>query len=366
MGMVLLVVLTLAVAFANGANDVSKGIATLVGSGVTNLRRAILWGTAWTVAGGSIAAFASRELVAVFSGQGILVPAASSPLFLIAIACAVIGWLGIATKTGLPVSTTHALVGGLVGAGIAAQGVGGVRWAAVATKTALPLAVSPVLALALTIAVFPLIRLVFRRPNRYRVSLERDEPVVPVAGSDASVAPGPSGPIIAGAERPHKLIARANVMDSLHWLSSGSTSFFRGLNDTPKILSLGVVAAGTIGIAALWFFVLVAVAMGAGSYLAGRQVTETLACKVTRIAHDDGFTANLVTSALVGAASMFALPVSTTHISSGAITGVGLRKQDLRWKLVRDIVLAWIVTLPVTAVVAAGVYTVLGLTFSSK
>ena len=360
MAMVLLVVLTLAVAYANGANDVSKGVATLVGSGVTNLRRAILWGTAWTVAGGIVAAFASQGLVAVFSGRGILVAdAASNPVFLMAIACGVTGWLAIATRTGLPVSTTHALLGGLVGAGIAARGVAGVSWTAVATKTALPLAVSPVLALALVIGVAPLIRRAFQRLNRYCVCVEEDQPVL-VAGSAAALVPDPSRRVIAGAECPPRVVARVNAMDSLHWFSSGSTSFFRGLNDTPKILALGVVAAGTTGVAAPWFFVMVAVAMGAGSYLAGTRVTETLAGKVTRIAHDDGFAANLVTSALVGAASMFALPVSTTHVSAGAITGVGVRKQDVRWKMVRNMVLAWIVTLPVAALVAASAYVLFG------
>lgn len=134
----LLVALTLGVAYANGANDVSKGIATLVGAGVTGHGRAILWGTVWTVAGGVAAAFASRGLVAVFSGKGLLVVDPTGHAFLMAIAVGAIAWLAVATRTGMPVSTTHALVGGLVGAGIAAQGVAGVQWAAVATKTAIP------------------------------------------------------------------------------------------------------------------------------------------------------------------------------------------------------------------------------------
>src|SRR5260370_24018976 len=111
--------LTVIVAFGNGANDVSKGVATLVGSGVTNLRRALFWGTAWTVAGGVAAAFASQGLVAVFSGKGILA-APPSPAFLGAVAVCAIGWLVMATRTGRPVSTTHSLVGGLGGAGVAA------------------------------------------------------------------------------------------------------------------------------------------------------------------------------------------------------------------------------------------------------
>jgi inorganic phosphate transporter, PiT family len=355
----LLVALTLIVAFANGANDVSKGVATLVGSGVTDLRRALFWGTAWTVAGGMIAAFASQGLVAVFSGKGLLA-ATPGTHFLVAVAAGAIGWLIIATRTGLPVSTTHSLVGGLVGVAIAAEGVAGVRWAAIATKIAVPLAASPLVALALTMASYPLIGFAFRRFKRYCVCVEREERVVVGNGSAAALSGGSAIRVIAGAECPSAVVARVNAMDSLHWLTSGATSFFRGMNDTPKILALGVLAAAATGIATEWFFFLVALAMGLGSYIAGRRVTETLAGRVTTIRHDDGFAANLVTSALVGLASFYALPVSTTHVSTGAIMGVGARKADVRWRVVRDMTVAWVVTLPVAAIIAGLAYLAIG------
>src|SRR5512141_3295204 len=118
-----LVLLTLGLAFANGANDVSKGIATLVGSGTTRYRTAVAWGTAWTLAGGLAAAFFSQGLVATFSGKGLLASPPSGSGFLLAVGCGAIGWLLFANRTGLPVSTTHALTGALCGAGIAAAGV---------------------------------------------------------------------------------------------------------------------------------------------------------------------------------------------------------------------------------------------------
>jgi PiT family inorganic phosphate transporter len=355
----LLVLLTLALAYANGANDVSKGVATLVGSGVTDLRRALRWGTAWTVAGGVTAAFASQGLVAVFSGNGLLA-ATPGTNFLVAVAVGAIGWLVIATRTGLPVSTTHSLVGGLVGVGIAAGGTAGVHWAAVVTKIAVPLAVSPLVALALMVASYPLIGFAFRRFNRYCVCVEREEQLVLGAGSAAALTGGSAVRIIAGADCPSAVVARVNAMDSMHWLTSGATTFFRGMNDTPKILALGVLAAAAAGIATEWFFLLVALAMGLGSYVAGRRVTETLAGKVTTIRHDDGFAANLVTSALVGVASFYALPVSTTHVSTGAITGVGARKADVRWGVVRAMAVAWVVTLPVAGIIAALAYLAIG------
>ncbi len=351
----LLVVLTLIVAFANGANDVSKGVATLVGSGVTNLPRALFWGTAWTVAGGVAAAFLSQGLVSVFSGKGLLATT-PGPAFLVGVAVGAIGWLVIATWTGLPVSTTHSLVGGLVGVGVAAEGVAGVRWAAVAAKVAVPLAVSPLIALALMMASYPLIGFAFRRLNRYCVCVEREEPLAFGAGSAAVLTATTGVRVIAGADCPSAVVARMNAMDSLHWLTAGATSFSRGLNDTPKILALGVLAAGATGIATDWFFLLVALAIGAGSYVSGRRVTETLAGKITTIRHDDGFAANLVTSALVGMASFHALPVSTTHVSTGAIMGIGARKAEVRWGMVRDMVTAWVVTLPVAGIVAALTY----------
>lgn len=353
---VLLIAVTLGLAYTNGANDVSKGIATLVGAGVTGYHRAMLWGTVWTVAGGVAAAFASRGLVAVFSGKGLLALAPPGHAFLLAVAAGAGAWLVVATRTGMPVSTTHALVGGLVGVGIAAQGVGGVQWAAVATKTAIPLALAPLVALALMIGSYPLIRLAFRRLNRYCVCVEREEHVILAAGSAAALTGGSSLRVIAGADCPSAVVARVNAMDSMHWLTSGSTSFFRGLNDTPKILALGVLAAAGAGIAVEWLFVLVAFAMGLGSYVAGRRVTQTLAGKITTIEHDDGFAANLVTSALVGIASFYALPVSTTHVSTGAITGVGMRKRDVRWRMVRELLVAWVVTLPVAGVIAGLTY----------
>src|SRR2546427_3700492 len=117
-----LILLTLSVAFANGANDVSKGIATLAGSGVATYRRAMAWGAAWTVVGALAAALIARGFVPVFSGRGILDMVPAGLGFPVAVAGGVIGWLLFATRTGLPISTTHALVGGLVGAGISAAG----------------------------------------------------------------------------------------------------------------------------------------------------------------------------------------------------------------------------------------------------
>lgn len=345
----LLIALTLGLAYANGANDVSKGIATLVGSGVTNYRRAALWGTMWTIVGGVLAGLLASGLVATFSGQAILASAPVGGTFPVAVACGAIGWLAIATLTGLPVSTTHALLGGLCGAGIGAEGVSGVLWGTVGRKAALPLAVSPLLSLALMATLFPPIRIGFRRFQRYCVCLERQELALVAGGRAAGMVAASPLTVIAGADCPPRVVSRVNVLDSLHWLSSGLTSLFRGLNDTPKILALAVAGAAATGLSRPSLFVPVVLAMGAGSYLAGSRVTATLAGKITRMTPGEGFAANLVTSLLVASASGLALPVSTTHVSSSAIIGFGLYNHDVRWRTVIDMLSAWLVTVPVAA-----------------
>lgn len=372
---VLLIALTLILAFANGSNDVSKGVATLVGSGVTNFRRAVVWGAIWTVAGGLFAAVASQQLVKAFSGSGLLATMPAGQGFLIAAAVGAIGWIAFASVTGLPVSTTHAITGALCGAGVMAAGFEGVKWGVVGQKFALPLAVSPLVSLGLMWALFPVVQFCFARLNNYCVCVEKLtvlecgdlSPLLETDKAAASCRTPNYGTLIApsvivGASADCAIapavLSRLNMMDSLHWVSAGATSFARGLNDTPKILALSVVAIGLMNVSVGVFYVWVALAMGAGSLIAGLRVTETLARKVTPMNPTEGFAANLITAVLVGWASRLGLPVSTTHVSSSAIIGIGLRKggQDVRWKTVRDMLLAWVVTLPVAALVAAGIY----------
>src|SRR5439155_24204378 len=114
------------------------------------------------------------------------------------------------------------------------------------------------------------------------------------------------------------VVARVEPGKGAQWLLAAAISFFRGMNGTPKILALGVAAAALLGIATLPLYALVAIAMGAGSLLWGLRVTETLACKVTPLSAGDSLVANIVTASLVAAASFYALPVSTTHVSSGS------------------------------------------------
>lgn len=356
-----LVLLALFLAFSNGSNDVSKGIATLVGSGVSNFRVAVIWGTLWTVAGGLIAAFASQGLVATFSGKGFLDRPVAGPAFLASVATGATLWVLFATRTGLPVSTTHAIAGALAGAGIVAEGVALLHWSTFARRVALPLALSPVLSIALIYAIFPLLRRACSRVETYCLCIERS--AVIVEGGALAMSSIAAAPVVGRQEvcaGSPAVAARISVVDGMHWFSSALTSFARGLNDTPKIVALGIVAAATLGLSGPAFYAAVALGMGAGSLIAGFRVTETLATKVTKMSPAEGFAANAVTTLLVGLASLAALPVSTTHVSSGAIIGIGMRRgaQSVEWSTVRHMLLAWLVTLPVAALVGAAAFAI--------
>jgi PiT family inorganic phosphate transporter len=356
-GFLLLVALALLLAYANGSNDISKGISTLVGSGVSNFRMAVSWGTAWTVAGVVAAAFVSQSLVATFSGNGFLDRAVPGIAFPAAVAAGAIAWVLFASRTGLPVSTTHAIAGALAGAAIVARGAAALHWDSLAKKVAIPLAASPLLSLALIYALYPLLARAAVRVERYCVCLEKRGAVL--AGSALTLTSISETAVVAPAAACDSplIAARVSIIDGLHWTSSALTSFARGLNDAPKILALGV-AASAIGIRGLPFYAALAAAMGAGSLIAGFRVTETLARRVTPMSPGDGFAANLVTTLLVGSASFVSLPVSTTHVCSGAIVGVGLHRGPgtVRWKTVAELGLAWVVTLPVAAMAGGAAF----------
>ena len=134
----------IAIAYVNGANDVSKGIATLVGSGVTNLRRAVLWGTLWTGIGGVTAAFLAHAMLQTFGtellGHGVHATLGPSVATIAGAAL----WIAFATRKGLPVSTTHGIVGSVAGVASVAYGLQGVNWSALGSKIFLPLLLSPI------------------------------------------------------------------------------------------------------------------------------------------------------------------------------------------------------------------------------
>jgi PiT family inorganic phosphate transporter len=223
----------------------------------------------------------------------------------------------------------------------------------------LPLLVNPLIALALSAAVYPLERgsaFCRRRQTACVVGSE----VVPAAVSaeGLSFSSATSGlRIIVGQEtrcvqQLTGTLFGVNVHNLIvygHYLSAGAVSFARGLNDTPKIVALGL-AAGALNLQ--WSIGLVAVVMALGGLLNARKVAETVSKRITALDADQGFVANLATSVLVIFASKWGLPISTTHVSCGALFGIGTASGQARWEIIRTILLAWILTLPFAAVSA--------------
>lgn len=352
------------VAFLNGANDVSRSIATLVGAGVHDYRKATLLGTIATTVGAALAGWLAWRMVTAFT-QGWFADSVSlSPTFALAVPLAAILWLSLVTRLGIPVSTTHSLVGALLGSGIIAYGASHVVWQKVATRILLPLAVSPLVALAIALALYCLLG-----------RLGAENPCLCVGTAVPELDAEAKGEVIAqvAARRVSVFVASAQTCrqflqarfgitaDHVHIVSAVLIAVARALNDAPKIVALGVLVMNNHH-ASLPIFGIVAVAMGLGSWLASYQVTQTLAEKVTHFDHRSGLAANLTISLLVSVCANLGLPVSTTHVSGGAIIGAGISKgvRSVYWDMVLNIVLAWCVTLPMCALTAAALYRLLG------
>ncbi len=324
-------------AVVNGANDVSKGIATLVGAAVTDLRRGIMIGAIFTgfgaLAGAGFLTDTARTFGSDLLAEGTVpTPAAAIAVLLGAGLCVL-----IATILAIPISTTHAIVGAMGGVGIVAFGMHNVRIGAVLLKVAIPLALSPLLAFGMTVALT-------------RFMLAQKE-----AGGTGSAR----ADTIVG----HMSMQMVDKFAQSHWFVSCGTSFGRGMLDAPKLLALPL-AAGTLGgnnDIQYALFLIIAGGMVVGSVLGGARVAKTMSERITRIGSGSGFVAALVTALLVNAAAVTELPISTTQVSFTAIVGTSMGAhggQRLNMVTVRKALIAWVLTLPVAALLGIAVYSV--------
>lgn len=324
----------------NGGNDVSKAIAPLVASGSTSELGALAYGTAVTAMGSVASIYLASNVLKLFT-SGFIAPGYDvTGGMMLAIAAGATLWVALATRFALPVSTTHAIIGAILMVSSLAYGINGVVWSKLGAKVVAPLLLSPVLggiAAWMIVMVLQCVRI------------------------------------------PHV------VNRSMTWLSSGAISFVRAVNDTPKIvavayfaltLSTPISAQHKIGL-----FFLITVAMAMGSLIKGLAVTRLLAYKVTHVDDAGSLASTVSTAVLVLAASNCGLPVSTTHVSSSAIIGTGLRKRfkghvceecgtavclctnacakpgsAVNWAVVRHMVLSWVITLPAAGAIGAIVY----------
>jgi PiT family inorganic phosphate transporter len=365
MAVLLAIAIGLFLACANGANDNFKGVATLYGSGTATYRGALRWATLGQILGSVTALLLAQGLLAAFSGKG-LVPDAVVALrgFSLSVGLAAALTVLLATRLGFPISTTHALTGALTGAGVLA---GGVNVGKLGSAFLAPLLVSPVLAVASGAVAYLTLRgarqgLGIEKTSCVCVGVEEVADLPATQGEAValrSIATVTSGTEAECAERYEGRllgVSAQTALDTLHYGSGGVVCFARALNDTPKIaatLLLGNALSPT------WAIAGVMAAMACGGWIGSQRVAETMAHGVTRMSPGQGFSANIVTGLLVVFASRLGLPVSTTHVSVGSLLGIGLVTGQARWKPIVGILTAWVTTLPLAAVIAALLFSVL-------
>jgi PiT family inorganic phosphate transporter len=329
MGTSVLLIVTILIAlgfdFTNGFHDTANAVATSISTRALGPRLAVAFSAVFNLIGALVAIELLHTHVANTIG-GLVSPKQGVSLAMIVAALAgAILWNLITWRLGLPSSSSHALIGALIGMGAAAYGVDAVKWGSV-EPVVIALVASPLI--GLTLSYFFTIGIL----NLFRHS--------------------PPGPI-------NRRFRYAQVA------SGAFVSFSHGANDAQKtmgVITLALVSAGVLSTSGkefpsppLWVVVLAATAIGFGTYAGGWRIIKTLGMKVIRLEPVDGFCAQTMAAVVIQGATQLALPVSTTHVVSGAVMGAGATRRfgAIRWGVARNILLAWVLTIPATAAMAA-------------
>ncbi len=313
-----LVILAVAVAlffdFTNGFNDAANAIATSVGSRALTPRAAVAMAAALNLVG----ALVSTSVAETVAGK-ILDPASVTQITLMAALLAASGWNSLATYLGLPVSASHALLAGLVGAGLGSGGIEIVKWSGV-IKIFWAILLSPVVGFIMAFLLILLLTRIVWKASPARVT---------------------------------RFFKPAQVA------SAAYMAFSHGSNDAQKtmgVITLALFSAGLLPelVVPLWVKVAAALAMGLGTAFGGWRVIRTLGMRLTHLRPIHGFSAETSAASVIWANSLLGLPISTTHVISAAVMGVGASKRlsAVRWGVGFNIILAWLLTLPVCALLA--------------
>jgi PiT family inorganic phosphate transporter len=306
----LILVIAAAIGFgiANGFNDAANAIATVIGTRTLSPRAAVGIAAVFNFLGA-----ATGTAVAITIGKGIIAPGALNMDIVLAGTGAIIIWAVAATRYGMPISLTHGLVAGLVGAGIATSGSGIIVWR-VLTRVVSAVGIAPLLGFVGGFLLMVAILWLFRKsaPDKVR-----------------------------------------GVFNHLHVLSAAFLAYSHGKNDGQMPIALISMALmvyygyGEFQIP-FWVIIVSAGSISLGTALGGWRVIQTLGLKVTTLRPAQGFAANAAAATVIELASHFGIPVSTTHCISTAIMGVGAtrRLSAVRWGIARNIVLTWILTFP--------------------
>ncbi|MBL8706700.1 MAG: inorganic phosphate transporter [Rhodospirillales bacterium] len=320
-----LIAIALLFDFLNGLHDAANSIATIVSTRVLPPRAAVFWAAFF-----NFIAFLFFGLhVAQTIGTGIIDPAIVGPRVIFAALMGAIAWNLITWWGGIPSSSSHALIGGLLGAGVAKAGALAIVWKGV-LKTASAIFLSPAVGFLLALALVLAVSWIFVR--RTPLAVDRTFRVLQFASA------------------------------SLYSLGHGG-------NDAQK--TMGIIAGllfaqGMLGetfFVPFWVVLSCQAAMAAGTMFGGWRIVRTMGSKITRLTPMQGFCAETGGAITLFAATGLGIPVSTTHTITGAIVGVGAarRVSAVRWNIASSIVVAWIVTLPAAALVSAGFYTLAGI-----
>jgi len=305
---------------ANGFNDAANAISTVIGTRTLSPRSAVIMAACFNFLGA-----ATGIAVAMTIGKGIVDPEDLTMSILLAGTGAIIIWAIVATRYGMPISLTHGLVAGLVGAGIATCGSGAIVWG-VLIKIISAVAIAPLLGLVAGFWVMVAIMWIFRKaaPERMRGVFGN---LQVLSAAFLAYSHGKND-----GQMPIALIAMALVV------SPASPYYNTNLWGHLSLLDPNM----------WWIIVVSAASISLGTALGGRRVIETLGLKMTTLRPVQGFAANASAATVIEIASRLGIPVSTTHCISAAIMGVGATKRlsAVRWGIARNIVLAWILTFP--------------------
>ncbi|MDG5493986.1 inorganic phosphate transporter [Niveispirillum sp. BGYR6] len=306
--------------FLNGLHDAANSIATVVSTRVLSPRNAVLMAAFFNF----IAFLFFGTHVATTVGKGIVDPNIITGQVIFAALMGAIGWNLITWYWGIPSSSSHALVGGLAGAGVASAGFGSIV-ASGLTKTAVAIFVSPTIGFVLALLIVLIVSWIFRRTTPFGVD---------------------------------------RTFRGLQIVSASLYSLGHGGNDAQK--TMGIIAVllfsqGYLGETfhvPLWVVLSCQACMGLGTLFGGWKIVRTMGSRLTDLKPVHGFCAETGGAITLFAATWLGVPVSTTHTITGAIVGVGSarRASAVRWGLAQGIVVAWIVTMPAAALVAAGAY----------
>ena len=317
----LLLVIVLAVIFdyINGFHDSANAIATSVATQALRPRTAVLMAAVMNFAG----AFAGTA-VAKTIGAGLVDVTTTTEAVVIAALIGAIAWNLLTWWFGIPSSSSHALIGGLLGATIVAAGVAALQIDGIVSKVLIPMFTSPLAGLVLGLLFMVLLaRLFFKAPRR------------------------PAS----------RIFRKAQVF------SAGFMAFAHGSNDAQKtmgIITLALFAAGVLedDTVPVWVIVIAATAMSLGTAAGGWRIMKTMGQRVVELEPVHGFAAETTAASVLVVTAQLGMPVSTTHVISSSITGVGVSKgtRRVRWGVARTIVTAWIVTIPAAGLVGAAAW----------